>query len=222
VAVGGRRFVADELGTTTATLGNGDAGPRLRAYVAIDGRPAGSIAFADAPRPAARDLAWRLRDLGVHRTLLLSGDSASNVRAVARHAGILDARGDLLPGDKDAIIAELRREGEVVAMIGDGTNDAPALSRADVGIALAAHGGGISAEAADVVILADDLGRVADAIAIGKRTMRLARQSIVAGLALSAIGMLLAAFGFLPPVAGALVQEGIDLAVIANALRASR
>ncbi|HEX2718337.1 MAG TPA: heavy metal translocating P-type ATPase [Gemmatimonadaceae bacterium] len=222
VAVGGRRFVASELGTPTDMLGNGDGAARLRAYVAVDGRPAGTIAFADAPRPATRELAKRLRSLGVRRTLLLSGDSHVNARAVGDDAGISDVRGDLLPADKDTIVAALRREGETVAMVGDGINDAPALSRADVGIALAAHGGGISAEAADVVVLADDIGRVADAIAIGKRTMRLARQSVVAGLVLSGVGMIVAALGFLPPVAGALVQEGIDLAVIVNALRASR
>jgi len=129
--------------------------------------------------------------------------------------------GGLLPEQKVAIIQRLVKEGERVLMVGDGTNDAPALSSATVGVALASGGGGITAEAADAVILADDPTRLREAIAISRRTLRLARQSIWAGLGLSGAAMVAASLGYVPPVAGAVLQEVIDVAVILNALRAA-
>jgi P-type E1-E2 ATPase len=155
---------------------------------------------------------------------LLSGDHAANVEAVAREVGIDDVASDLLPEDKVRHIQRLAGPGagRHVLMVGDGTNDAPALSTAAVGLALAAHGGGIAAEASDVVVLVDDLGRVPEAVAIGQRTLRVARQSILAGLGLSGAAMVVAALGYLVPAVGALLQEAIDVAVILNALRAAR
>ena len=197
-----------------------DAG--LRAYVAVDGRGAGFVEYADRLRPELAGFISRLRRLGLSRIVLLSGDDQANATAVARAVGIEEARGDLLPEEKVAHVQRIMKEGARVVMVGDGTNDAPALSTATVGIALAAGGGGISAEAADAVILADDPSRVAEAIIISRRTLRLARQSIWAGLGLSSVAMVLASLGYIPPIVGALLQEAIDVAVILNALRAGR
>ncbi|HEY9519456.1 MAG TPA: heavy metal translocating P-type ATPase, partial [Gemmatimonadales bacterium] len=199
-----------------------DGGPALRAYVAVDGRPAGSVTYADRLRPNAAEVVSRLRALGLTRIALLSGDHAENVAAVAGAVGIEEVAADLLPEDKVNQVRRLTGAGRRVLMVGDGTNDAPALSSSAVGLALGAHGGGIVAEAADVVLLVDDLGRVPEAVAIGHRTMRIARQSIVVGLGLSGLAMLVAAAGYIPPTVGALLQEGIDVAVILNALRAAR
>ena len=164
----------------------------------------------------------RLGELGIRRTLLLSGDNPDYVASVAAEVGIREARGNLLPQDKMAEIERLEAAGAHVLMVGDGVNDAPALSRADVGVALASHGRGIASESADVVLLKDDVAGVVDAIEIGRKTMRVARQSILVGLGLSGLAMGFAAFGFIAPVVGALIQEAIDVAVIVNALRTSR
>jgi heavy metal translocating P-type ATPase len=224
VAIGGRSYVlAQAPGAEPAlrALLATEPPSRLRAYVAVDGRGAGVIEYADRLRPELAGFLVRLGDLGIRRTVLLSGDDQANVDAVGTAMGIAEAHGDLLPEAKVAFVHRLVKAGEKVLMVGDGTNDAPALSSATVGIALASGGGGITAEAADAVILADDPTRVAEAIAISRRTLGLARQSIWAGLGLSGAAMVAASLGYIPPTAGALLQEGIDVAVILNALRAA-
>jgi heavy metal translocating P-type ATPase len=194
----------------------------LRAYVAAGDEALGVITFADRVREDLPAMFARLTALGLSRTLLLSGDHTENVAPIAKRVGITEARGDLLPEDKVSVVKQLEGEGRRVLMVGDGTNDAPALSAATVGVALAAHGGGISAEAAGVVLLADDITRVAEVVEIGQHTVRIAKQSIIAGLALSGAAMVVAALGYIPPTIGALLQEAIDVAVIVNALRAAR
>jgi heavy metal translocating P-type ATPase len=223
VVVGAREFVRRMAPGVVETLDAADGGQVvLRAYVAIDGQAAGFLEFADAVRPEAAALLRRLRGLGITRMVLLSGDRRENVEALGAALGFTETHADLLPHDKVALIEAAMAAGQRVVMVGDGTNDAPALSTATVGVALASHGGGITAEAADIVILADDIGRVADAIETSRWTMRIARQSIWAGLGMSGAAMLVAAAGYIPPIAGAVLQEVIDVAVILNALRAAR
>jgi heavy metal translocating P-type ATPase len=222
VAVGGWSFIQSRYPRAVADLRALSAGgPGLRAYVAIEGRGTGVLHYADAMRPQLNELFETLHRLGIERTVLLSGDIRANAEAVARAVGLDEAHGDLLPGDKVAFVQALMKQGKRVLMVGDGTNDAPALSTATVGVALAAHGGGVSAEAADVVLLVDDPTRIAEAITISRDTMRIARQSIWVGLGLSGVAMGFAAAGYVAPVIGALLQELIDVGVILNALRAA-
>jgi P-type E1-E2 ATPase len=223
VWVGARAYVLPhcENGVLDAALLEGPEAT-LRAYVAVDGRVAAVVEYADEIRADLPRVLAALDRAGIERTVLLSGDHAPIARAVAERAGIPETYGDLLPAEKASFIERLRAENGAVMMVGDGINDAPALSAADVGIALAGHGGGVTAQAADVIILIDSLDRVADALAISSRTMAIARQSIRVGLGLSAIAMVVAAFGGIPPVIGAALQEAVDVAVILNALRSSR
>jgi heavy metal translocating P-type ATPase len=220
IILGARSFLLGRYPDLGRQWKNGEASG-LRAWLAVDGVPGGIIEFADRLRPESRELVRALAALGIHRVVLVTGDHEGHARQVARDAGITEFRADLLPAGKVGVVEELERAGERVLMVGDGTNDAPALTRASVGVALAAHGGGITAEAADAVVLADDPGRVAEAVAISRRTMSIARQSVWAGLGLSGLAMVVAAFGYIPPTMGAILQEVIDVAVILNALRAS-
>jgi heavy metal translocating P-type ATPase len=219
VRVGGRSFVVPTPADEGALLHLETSRVALRSYIAVDGRVIAVIEFADELRADLPVVLRRLRDHSVGRVVLLSGDHDANARLMATRAGIDEVRGDLLPEDKSRIVGELRRTGATVMMVGDGTNDAPALTAADVGVALAGRHGGITAEAADVILLRDSLELVAEALQIGSRTVRIARQSILVGLALSGVAMVIAAFGGIQPVAGALLQEAIDVAVIVNALR---
>lgn len=193
----------------------------LRAYVGTAGGHVARIEFADQLRPELAPMFAELRALGLRDAYLLSGDKQANVQAIANAVGISEYAGELSAQDKVTRVTALEKRGRRVLMVGDGTNDAPSLSCATVGVALAGHGGGVVAEAADVVLLVDDPSRIPEAVRIGRRAMRIARQSIGVGLGLSLVGMGFAAAGMLTPVAGALIQEAIDVAVILNALRAA-
>jgi P-type E1-E2 ATPase len=155
---------------------------------------------------------------------MVSGDRRSIAREIGRQVGIEHVYAEQSPEAKLEIVRSLQRTPGLhpVVMVGDGVNDAPALALADVGIAMGAVGATVSSETADAVITVDRIDRVAESVRIGRRSLGIARQSVLAGIGLSIVAMGFAAFGFIPPVGGALLQEGIDVAVILNALRALR
>jgi heavy metal translocating P-type ATPase len=197
---------------------------RALVHVGLDGRIVGALVMADRLRPDAAALAAELRAAGVRQVAMVTGDRDAVAQAVAEQAGLDRVYAERTPEQKLAVVRAVRARPELrpVVMVGDGVNDAPALALADVGVAIAGGSETVSSEAADAVITVDRVDRVATAVRIGRRTLRIARQSVIAGMALSLAAMVVAAAGHLPPVAGALLQEGIDVAVILNALRALR
>lgn len=193
----------------------------LRVAVAIDGRLAGAIELRDRIRSDAAEVLHALRLAGVREIVLASGDRAEVVEDVASTLSLDRHHAELVPGDKVQLVRAAAALGPVM-MVGDGINDAPALAAADVGVAMGARGAVSSSEAAGVVLLVDRLEPLARAMLVARRSRRIALESVVAGLGLSLAGMVAAAFGYLEPVEGALLQEAIDVAVILNALRALR
>ena len=219
VAVGGPRWVEEVTGTPPLPPPPGSL-PHgaMRCAVALDGAPAAMLIFADQLRPDAMETIALLRREGIRRIILASGDAQAPVRAAGDAIGADSAHARQSPAGKVALIRAARMDGPVL-MLGDGLNDAPALAAADVGIAVAAQDAA-AAEAADAVLLMDDLGRLAGTLRAARRARAIALQSVTIGIGLSTLGMLVAAFGYLTPVQGALIQEAIDVAVILNALRA--
>lgn len=193
---------------------------KMLAFIEINRKPAGAVVFSDKIRKGVKLMVERLYRLGVKETIILTGDSIDTAKNIAKQAGVTRFESNLLPEEKVAAVKKIRQQYKNVVMVGDGINDAPALASANVGIAMGAQGSAISAEAADMVLLVDDVTRVGNAIDIGRRTVRIAKQSILVGLGASFICMVIASFGFIPPTAGALLQEALDVCVILNALRA--
>ncbi len=193
----------------------------LTVFVAVDGNPAGALLLEDRIRLDARQTIRALRRGGITRVVLATGDGAEAAGAVGALTGVDEVLAELTPAGKlDAVRREQRRA--PVIMTGDGINDAPALALADVGVAMGARGSTASSEAADAVLTVDHLGRLGEVAALARRTRRIALQSVLAGMGMSLAAMAVAAAGLLPAVWGALLQEGIDVAVILNALRALR
>jgi heavy metal translocating P-type ATPase len=187
-------------------------------FVGIDGRATGVVMLADRLRDDATAAVAALRRSGVRRIVMATGDHRSIADAIGSEVGVDEVRAELSPRDKLELVRSTRDR--PVVMVGDGINDAPALALADVGVAMGVAGATAAAEAADAVIVADRLDRLADAVHISARALSIARQSVVAGMGLSLVAMVVAALGGITPLAGALLQEGIDVAVILNALRA--
>jgi heavy metal translocating P-type ATPase len=188
-------------------------------FVAVDDAVAGALVMVDPVRSEAPRALRLLRTAGIARIVLLSGDRVEVAERVGRALGADAVLSEKSPEQKVQAVLSERGNG-VTVMVGDGINDAPALAAADIGIAMGARGATASSEAADAVIMVDRLDRVAEAVSIARRARNIAVQSVLAGMALSGVGMILATMGVLPPVAGAVFQEAIDVAVILNALRA--
>ena len=190
-------------------------------FVAVDGRLSGAILLEDPLRPEAVRTIAGLRRRGVRQVVLVTGDRAEVAELVGSAVGVDRVLAERTPGDKVEAVIAAQRDGLVI-MVGDGVNDAPALAHADLGVAMGGQGATASSEAADVVIVVDRFGRLEEAIAVAQRTRRIAWQSIQLGMGLAIVAMGFAAVGLLAPVAGALVQEAIDVLAILSALRALR
>jgi heavy metal translocating P-type ATPase len=218
VIVGGLRFVSRRAAGPSSLAAQKPPGS-LAVAIAVDGKLAGVLILADELRSGTEALLRSLRGIGIERIVLATGDRAEVASSVVAGLSIDAVRSDLAPDQKTLVVLAERKNGPVM-MIGDGVNDAPALAAADLGLAMGAKGAAASAEAADVVLLVDQLDRVLPAIEIARRSRFIALESVYAGIGLSVAGMMAAVLGFITPVQGALFQEAIDVAVILNALRA--
>ncbi|MDE2993904.1 MAG: HAD-IC family P-type ATPase, partial [Chloroflexota bacterium] len=189
--------------------------------IGIDGRLAGTLAAADTPRDEAAAMIATLRDAGIGTIKLLTGDSQATARTLAQHVGIApeDVQAGLLPEDKVTAIKSLQARGEVVAMIGDGVNDAPALATADVAIAVGVGGTDVALEVSDVALLTDDLSQVASALTVSRHTLSTIRQNLLLALVWNVGALVAAALSFVGPVAGALIHNIGSVAVVVNAAR---
>jgi heavy metal translocating P-type ATPase len=220
VIVGGLHFVKRRVpGSSPSVAGLEKNLGAVTVAVAIDGRLAGILILADELRAGVETLLRNLRQMGIERIVLATGDRRDVAEMVARGLSIDAVRSELTPNEKTLVVLSERKNGPVM-MVGDGVNDAPALAAADLGVAMGAKGAAASAEAADIVLLVDQLDRVLPAIKIARRSRLIALQSVVSGIGLSVAVMIAAALGVITPVQGALFQEIIDVVVILNALRA--
>jgi soluble P-type ATPase/iron-sulfur cluster repair protein YtfE (RIC family) len=193
----------------------------LTVVVSFEGEPTGILVFADPLRFEAPRTIRALRRYGVSRIVMVSGDRVEVAETVGAVIGVDDVLAERTPSEKLEIVRAESASAPTI-MIGDGINDAPALALADVGVAIGTRGTSAATEAADVVITVDSIDRLGESIALAHRTVRIARQSVIAGMAMSLLAMCFAAAGRLPTVDGAILQELIDVAAILNALRALR
>jgi heavy metal translocating P-type ATPase len=220
--IGGRTVVVGKpayVASLAADTERADLEPgHAAAYVSVDGRFAGVLVLADDVRPESRAVVAWLGAHGVERVVMLTGDVRPTAESIAQAVGVTEVHAELLPPEKVHLAAQLRPR--PVLMVGDGVNDAPVLAAADIGIAMGAKGATAAGDAADAVILKDSLAKVVEAVAIGRHTLRVAYAAIWIGIGISIALMLVATTGLIPAVAGALIQELVDLTTILYALRA--
>jgi cation-transporting P-type ATPase C len=190
--------------------------------LAVDGKLVGLISLRDEVRPEATAVLKELAQRGVRRIVMLTGDHPDTARAVADELGITDWQAEVLPEDKLEVVRRLRDEGHVVAMVGDGINDAPALAAADIGIAMGLGGTDVAVETADVALASDDLWRLLDVRALGGRAVDVIRQNYAMSIAVNAVGLLVGASGALSPVLAAILHNASSVAVVANSSRLIR
>ena len=198
------------------------AAGRTVVHVALDGEMAIAIGVADRARDVAADVMRLLREQGVTRIAMLTGDAAEPARAVAASAGVTDVRAGLMPADKMAAIADLRRAHGPVAMVGDGVNDAPALAAADVGIAMGAIGSAAALESADIALMSDDLPKIPYAVRLSRATLANIRTNVALSIGLKLAVLVLAAFGMSTLWMAVLADTGASMIVVANAMRLLR
>lgn len=212
IKVGKASFVAPtaQVAETTQTC----------VYISLNDRYIGTITFIDKLRFEAAQTMQTLRDHGVKHLMMLTGDQQAIAQTIAKEVGIDDVRAKLLPEEKIKALKAVPESEHPVIMVGDGVNDAPSLTVADVGIAMGAHGATAASESADVVILKDDLLKVAKAVEIAQDTLRIARQAVLIGIFICVFLMLVASTGFIPAIVGAMFQEVIDTVSILWGLRA--
>jgi heavy metal translocating P-type ATPase len=226
VAAGNRTFMASlDIAVPAALLAERERRVergQICSFVSVERRVEGLLVLEDAPRADLARLAPELRAAGIKESVLLTGDGGAVAQRIGAIAQVDRVVSRCLPEDKVRAVQELERQGRRVLMVGDGVNDAPALASATVGMALGAQGLTAAASAADTVLLSADILRAPRAVRLGRQVMRIAIQGIWVGMGLSAIAMLFAAFGFISPAAGALIQEAFDVIVILNALRVGR
>jgi Cd2+/Zn2+-exporting ATPase len=195
-------------------------GGRTPVHVAVDGQFAGVVFIADTLRPGAKQALAELRATGVKRIVMLTGDNAATARAIAADLGIDEVRADLMPEDKVSAIAELQGQGHRVAMVGDGINDAPALAKADVGIAMGGGGTQAALEAADIALMTDDLGKIAAARAIARRAYRTVQENLFVGVGVvHVLGITAALLGWIGPIQAAIIHLGPDILVFVNSVK---
>ena len=189
-------------------------------YVSVNGKYVGYVAFEDELRPEAKSVMDSLHDLGAKNLLMISGDKYPIAKKIANDVDIDKVYAEKLPKEKIQVLSQLDKHEKPVVMVGDGVNDAPSLATADVGIAMGAHGATAASEAADAVVLKDDLSLVSKARQIADHSMGVAKNAVLIGIAICIILMLIASTGIIPAIIGALFQEVVDTVTILWALRA--